>query len=112
VEAPGFVLSPEPRVSIGSGEARVELVLSPAPVREVVVVTATRGEAATSTLGVSITALDRERIEEREAPSSLTLLEEVPSVATARAGGWGSQASAFVRGGESDTRGYSWTAWR
>jgi vitamin B12 transporter len=101
VEAPGFLLSPEPRVSVGSGEARVDLVLSPAPVREDVVVTATRGEAATSTLGVSVTALDRERIQEREAASSLTLLEEVPSVATARAGGWGSQASAFVRGGES-----------
>jgi outer membrane cobalamin receptor len=101
VDAPGFLLSPEPRVSIDSGEARVDLVLSPAPVREDVVVTATRGEAAASTLGVSVTSLDRERIEEREAPSSLTLLEEVPSVATARAGGWGSQASAFVRGGES-----------
>jgi outer membrane cobalamin receptor len=101
VEVPGFLLSPEPRVGVGSGEVRVDLVLSPAPVREAVVVTATRGEAAGSTLGVSVTALDRERIEAREAPSSLTLLEEVPSVATARAGGWGAQASAFVRGGES-----------
>jgi outer membrane cobalamin receptor len=101
VEAPGFVLSPEPTVRVESGEAHLDLVLSPAPVREEVVVTATRGEAAASTLGVSVTALDAERIREREAPSSLTLLEEVPGIATARTGGWGSQASAFVRGGES-----------
>src|SRR4030095_10053527 len=55
-----------------------DLALSAAPVREHVVVAATRDEAALSTVGVSATVLDSERIAEREAPSVLTLLEEVP----------------------------------
>ncbi len=101
VQAPGFVLSPEPRVQVGDGEAVLDVTLAPAPVREQVVVTATRTEAAASTVGVTVSALDRERIEERAPSAFLTLLQDVPGVATARAGGIGSQASAFVRGGES-----------
>jgi len=101
VSAPGFVLSPEPRVRVGDGPARLDLELGPAPVREQVLVTATRGEAALSTLGTSASTWDRERIEERAPSSFLQLLQEVPGVATARAGGAGLQASAFLRGGES-----------
>jgi outer membrane cobalamin receptor len=101
IEAPGFVLSPAPRVEVGNGDTTLDLVLSPAPVREQVVVTATRGEAALSTLGVTVSALDRERIEERAPGSFLNLLQDLPGVATARAGGVGLQGSAFVRGGES-----------
>jgi vitamin B12 transporter len=101
VAAPGFVLSPLPRVAVGAAEATLDLSLAPAPVREQVVVTATRSEAAQSTLGVTLSALDRERIEERAASASLALLQDVPGIATARTGGVGAQASAFVRGGES-----------
>jgi vitamin B12 transporter len=71
-------------------------------VREHVVVAATRDEAPLSTVGVSATVLDGERITERESPSVLTLLEEVPGVAVARNGGLGLQGSVFVRGGESN----------
>jgi outer membrane cobalamin receptor len=53
-----------------------------------------------SNLGVSTTLLDRERIEERAAPSLLPLLQEVPGTATARAGAIGQQGSVFLRGGE------------
>jgi vitamin B12 transporter len=70
-------------------------------VREHVVVTATRSEAAQSTLGVTVSALDQERIEERAASASIEILQDLPGIATARTGGVGAQASAFVRGGES-----------
>jgi vitamin B12 transporter len=101
LRAPGFVLSPEPRVVLPSGAAPIDLVLRAAPVRERVVVTATRGEAAVSTLGVSVDAWDRERLDERAPSDFLQVLHETPGVATARAGGHGLQSSAFVRGGES-----------
>jgi outer membrane cobalamin receptor len=101
LDAPGFVLAPEARTTIGTGEERLDLTLDPTPVREQVVVSATRGDAALSSLGVSVTVLDRERIASREAPSFLHLLEEVPGVAVARTGGIGPQSSAFLRGGES-----------
>ncbi len=101
LDAPGFVLSPLPQVEVGAGDATLDLVLSPAPVREQIVVTATRSGAALSTVGVSVSALDRERVTERAPSAFLNLLQDVPGVATARTGGIGSQASAFVRGGES-----------
>lgn len=101
VSTPGFVLSPEPRVVVGDDPARLDLVLGPAPVKELVVVTATRAEAALSTLGTSASAWDRERLDERAPSVFLQVLQETPGVATARAGGVGLQSSAFVRGGES-----------
>src|SRR5262249_48978392 len=101
VPSPGFVLSPEPRVDVGSAETSLDLVLSPAPVQEQVVVTATRNEAALSTLGVTVSTLDRERIDERAPGAFVDLLRALPGMATARAGGVGLQASTFVRGGES-----------
>jgi vitamin B12 transporter len=102
VDAPGLEPREVERVRVSAGgEARLDVVLVPAPVRERVVVSATRGEATLSTLGVATDVLDRERIDERAAPSLLTLLEEVPGVTTARTGGTGLQGSAFIRGGES-----------
>ena len=62
---------------------------------------ATRGEATLSSLGVSVDVLDRERIDDRAAASLLPLLQDVPGVATARTGQTGQQGSVFVRGGES-----------
>jgi outer membrane cobalamin receptor len=102
VDAPGFALDGGARVTVaGVGPpARLDLVLSPAPVREQVLVTAARGEAVHSNLGVSTTLLDRERIEGRAAPSLLPLLQEVPGTATARSGATGMQGSVFLRGGE------------
>jgi vitamin B12 transporter len=101
VDAPGLALTAPAKASVGGGPSRLDLVLAAAPVRERVVVSATRGEAASSTLGSAVDVLDRERIEERAAPSLLTLVQELPGVATARAGGTGLQASVFLRGGES-----------
>ena len=101
VDAPGLSLAESPPIAVGAGETRQDLVLAPAPVKEHVVVSATRGEATLSSLGVSTDVLDRERIEDRAASSLLPLLQEVAGVATARAGQTGQQASVFVRGGES-----------
>ena len=102
VDAPGFVVLPAAaRVTMAESEVRLDLRLEPAPIREQVVVAATRGDAALSTLGVSVSVLDREQIAEREPSSVLQLLQGLPGIAVARTGGPGSQASAFVRGGES-----------
>jgi vitamin B12 transporter len=100
-ETPGLVPAGSNEMTIADGESRLDLVLGPAPLREQVVVSATRSEAATSTLGMAVSVLDREHIEERAASSTLALLQDVPGVATARTGGVGAQGSVFVRGGES-----------
>jgi vitamin B12 transporter len=101
VQTPGFQLSPAASAAVADAEVRLDLRLSPAPVREHVVVAATRGDAALSTLGVAAAVLDRERLAEREPSDVLHLLQDVPGVAVARSGGLGVQASAFLRGGES-----------
>jgi vitamin B12 transporter len=101
LNAPGFVLASEGRVEVGPGDARLDLTVAPAPVREHVVVAATRSDAALSTLGVSATVLEADRIAEREPSTFLQILESVPGVSVARTGSPGLQASAFVRGGES-----------
>jgi outer membrane cobalamin receptor len=101
VDTPGLEETSIVEAVVVDAEARMDIVLAPAPVRERLVVTATRGEAALSTLGVVTDILDRERIEARAASSLLPLLQEIPGVATARTGAVGQQASAFIRGGES-----------
>jgi len=101
VAEPGFVLAPEPVAVVGPEPVSLDLVLSPAPVREQVLVAATRGEATSSTLGASVSVLDREAIESRASSSFLHLVQDLPGVAVARTGGIGSQGSLFVRGGES-----------
>ena len=102
LRAGGFLLTGTPETDVSGAETTLDLSLAAAPVREHIVVAATRDEAALSTVGVSATVLDSERIAEREASSVLTLLEEVPGVAVARTGGLGQQGSLFVRGGESN----------
>lgn len=100
-DAPGFILSPDARVMVDAVEAHLDLRLAPAPIREQLVVAATRGEAALSTLGTSVSVLDQEQIAAREPSSLLELLRDLPGIAVARTGGPGSQSSSFVRGGES-----------
>ena len=101
VDAPGFALRPEPTVAVADGEVHLDLTLAHEPLREQVQVSATRGEAPAASVGVSVSVLDRDQIDERQARTSLDLLQQLPGVDVARAGGVGSQASAFVRGGES-----------
>lgn len=88
--------------AVGESDLRLEVVVGPAPYEEAVVVTATRDEAARSSVGFSASLLDAETIRSREAPALLDLLRELPGLTVARAGGVGAQGSVFVRGGESD----------
>lgn len=101
VGAAGFELVGGAQVSVGAEDVRLEARLRPGTLREQVLVAATRSEAPLSTLGASATVLDAERIDERQASSLVTLLQETPGLSTARAGGLGLQASTFVRGGDS-----------
>ena len=101
VDAPGLELREPKTAHVESGASRLDLVLAPAPVTERVVVSATRGEATLSSIGIAADVLDREEIDDRAAPSLLPLLQEVPGVSTARAGQTGQQGSVFIRGGES-----------
>jgi len=103
LDVPGFVLLPEPKVHVQTGkDASLDLVLAPAPVREHVVVSATRGEAVTSSLGTMVTVIDEARIAERESSSFLNLMQDVPGLSVARNGGVGAQGTVFLRGGASN----------
>jgi vitamin B12 transporter len=100
-----FALALPDAAPSGSAEAAtgsLDLVLEPSPVEERIVVTATRGEAIASTSGIATTVLDEEAILDRGAATLLDLLGGMPGTTAARTGGVGSQASIFVRGGESD----------
>lgn len=72
-----------------------------APVlREVVVVSANRLEAPASTVGSSVTVLDRETIERRRKLTVSELLRMVPGVEVTQTGGLGKATSIRVRGGD------------
>jgi vitamin B12 transporter len=102
VEQPGFLLEPAATANVGQGETALDLTVAHVPVREHVVVSATRSEAPASTLGITVSVLDKERIEERQSAALLPLLQEIPGVAAARTGPQGAQGSTFVRGGNSN----------
>jgi vitamin B12 transporter len=101
IDVPGLEIRGPHTARVDPGTSRLDLVLAPAPVAEHVVVSATRGEATLSSIGVAADVLDRAAIEDRAAPTLLPLLQDVPGIATARAGQTGGQASVFIRGGES-----------
>ncbi len=82
--------------------AALEIVLPVAPVREEVVVTATRTEAPTSQLGASTTVLTGQELETLKTLPLSDALRGVAGTAVVRSGGVGTTTSFFVRGGESD----------
>ena len=98
---PGLVVSEPAEVRVTDDGRSVQVTLVPAPVREHVVVAAVRGEAPSSTLGVTVSALDHDRIVAREVIPLVQLLQDVPGVAVNRSGPLGRQATVFVRGGAS-----------
>jgi vitamin B12 transporter len=102
LRAPGLVLRQDTRATVADDEAHLDIVAAPAPVREHVIVAATRGEAPLSTVGVSASVLDGDAIAARESSDFIRLLQDVPGIAVARSGGMGAQASAFFRGGNSN----------
>lgn len=80
----------------------IELVLPLAPVRERVVVTATRTEAPTSQVGSSVTVIAAELLENRHSATLTELLRTVPGLTLVQSGPLGAITSVLARGGESD----------
>jgi outer membrane cobalamin receptor len=80
----------------------VKIVLALAPVREQVVVTATRTDAPSGQLGATTSMLTEKEIENRLTLSLSDALRPVAGATAVRSGGLGANTSLFVRGGERD----------
>jgi vitamin B12 transporter len=81
--------------------ADVRVALAPAPVRESVVVSATRDAAPLGQVGSSVTVLSQAEIQRRGEPLLADLLRAAPGVTVVQSGAPGTQTSVFVRGGDS-----------
>jgi vitamin B12 transporter len=81
-------------------EQRIALVV--APVRETVIVSATRTDAPTSQVGASTTVFTASDLERLQKPLLADLLVSTPGAMVMRNGGPGTVTSLFVRGGESN----------
>jgi outer membrane cobalamin receptor len=79
-----------------------ELTLSVAPVREQVVVTATRTDAPSGQLASSLSVTTAQEVENRILLPVSEVLRLMPGATVARTGGLGASTSLFVRGGEAD----------
>jgi outer membrane cobalamin receptor len=84
------------------GDTPVVLTLGVAPIRESLVVTATRTEVPTSQVGASVTVFDAAAIERRGDVLVSDLLRQAPGVTVVQNGGRGNVTSMFVRGGENN----------
>lgn len=82
--------------------ADLKLVLRVEPVRESIIVTATRTQAPTGQLGASSSVVSAREIRDRQLLSVSGLLQSATSATAVRSGGLGTLTSLFVRGGESD----------
>jgi outer membrane cobalamin receptor len=97
VALPGF----EPaEASCAADEVRITLKVG--PIREHVMVTATRTAAPASQVGASITVFTEADLERRQTPLVADLLASTPGAMMIRSGAPGTLTSLFVRGGESD----------
>jgi outer membrane cobalamin receptor len=94
---PGFTTA-----SATSGSADLHLVLKLAPVRESVIVTATRDAVPGSQVGATTTVIDGAEIERRGVPLVGELLRDVPGMTVVQSGGLGGVTSVFTRAGESN----------
>ena len=80
----------------------LRLELKVGPIRESVIVTATRTEAPASQVGASATVFTAEDLERRQVPFVADLVGTTPGAMMIRSGAPGTLTSLFVRGGESD----------
>ena len=80
----------------------LRLELKVGPIRESVLVTATRTAAPASQVGASTTVFTAEDLERRQVPFVADLVGTTPGAMIIRSGGPGTLTSLFVRGGESD----------
>lgn len=86
--------------SASATPAPAELRLAVAPIRESVIVTATRDAAPTSQVGASHTVFDRDVITRRGDALVGDVLRLAPGATVVQNGGLGAVTSLFVRGGE------------
>lgn len=80
----------------------IEVILPLAPVREQVVVTATRTYAPTGQVGSSTSVIGAQEMDARQALPVSDLLRPVAGATVVQSGGRGTVTSLFIRGGESD----------
>jgi vitamin B12 transporter len=80
----------------------LEVKLELAPVREHVVVSATRSDMPAGELGASVTAFEAADLERRQFPMVANVLLAAPGVSIGRTGASGGVTSVYVRGGESN----------
>lgn len=73
-----------------------------APSAESLVVTATRVPSPASTIPAGVTVIDRATIEQRGYTDLVQALADVPGLRVAQSGGYGAQASVFIRGTNSN----------
>ncbi len=71
-------------------------------VQDNIVVTATRVEMPVSSVGSSVTVIDRERLRDRQCASVVQALRDVPGLDVVQSGGAGGTASVFMRGAKSE----------
>lgn len=83
--------------------ASLELMLEVEPLREKIVVTATRTEAPTSQIANAVTVISSEEMRARGSWMVGDFLRTAPGVALAQVGARGGITTLFVRGGESDS---------
>src|SRR5687767_7235919 len=81
---PGFATA-----TVAAASSPLRLTLAVGPIREAVVVSATRGETPVSQVGSAVTVFDAESIERRGTPLVGELLRSTPGVAVVRVGGLG-----------------------
>jgi len=98
VELTGFA---QARQAVVTGQP-VKIMLALAPVRERLVVTATRTEAPSGQLGSSVSVISADEIAHRHSVTLSELLRGVPGVLLTQLGAPGALTSLFVRGAESD----------
>src|SRR5262249_12791371 len=86
-------------MSVACGAEPLRILLSVAPVRETVVVTATRTAAPAGQVGASVTVFTADDLAARDVPLAADLIRSSPGVVLMRAGGGpGTVTSLFVRG--------------
>lgn len=89
------------RTACGGGGS-LRIVLAVAPLEEILVVSATRGETPIGQVAATVTVFGRDEIERRQRPMIVDLLRGATGATVVNNGARGSIASLFVRGGESD----------
>ena len=100
--APGFSAS-QTRVELrAAGTERVDLRLAPSAVEERVVVAASLGGSLATQVGSSVTVVDKNEIENRDAQNLFEALRGVPGVEVSQTGRRGGFTGVFIRGGNTN----------